>query len=163
MKNKTIKKINTFGKVGYIICMTGKIAMMIATIACLVGANTPATVTSTVYISSYKWILFVGVLGCLTVWVVFYFAEKLCQSFKDCETPFTEEVSSGLAKLAYSLIGMGVVDMFSESGIDSFMVNQFLIDADINMVTVLLILCVFTLSFIFKHGAALQAESDETL
>ncbi len=220
MKSETIKKINTFGKVGYIICKIAKIAMMIATIACLVGAvlmcfvpkeavknelttsNTAiiqlddsydlskildldiedgileidentykvisdadelATVTSTLYISNLKWVLFVAVFACFSVLVAFYFAEKLCKAFKDCETPFTEGVSRGLMKFAYSLIGIGVIGMFGESVIESFLTNKFLLGIDINLGTVLLILCVFMLSYIFKHGVAFQTESDELL
>ncbi len=220
MKSETIKKINTFGKVGYIICKIAKIAMMIATIACLVGAvlmcfvpkeavkielttsNTAiiqlddrydlskildldiedgileigentykvigdadelATVTSTLYISNLKWVLFAAVFACFSVLVAFHFAEKLCKAFKDCETPFTEGVSGGLMKFAYSLIGVGVIGMFGESVIESFLTNKFLLGIDINLGTVLLILCVFMLSYIFKHGAALQTESDELL
>ncbi len=220
MKSETIKKINTFGKVGYIICKIAKIAMMIATIACLVGAvlmcfvpkeavkielttsntaviklddsydlskildldiedgileigdntysvvggaDAPETVTKTVYISNFKWILFAASLGCFSVLVAFYFAEKLCKSFKDCETPFTEEVSGVLMKFAYSLIGVGVLGMIGESVVDSFFANSFLIGIDVDLGTVLLILCVFMLSFIFKHGTALQIQSDETL
>ncbi len=220
MKSETIKKINTLGKVGYIICRIGKIAMMIATIACLVGAvlmclvpkeavkielttsntaviklddnydlskildldiedgvleigdntysvvggaDAPEAVTKTVYISNFKWILFAASLGCFSVLVAFYFAEKLCKSFKDCETPFTEEVSGILMKFAYSLIGVGVLGMIGESVVDSFFANIFFIGIDVDLGTVLLILCVFMLSFIFKHGTALQVQSDETL
>ncbi len=221
MKSETIKKINTLGKVGYIICKIGKIAMMIATIACIVGAvlmcfvpkeavkielttsNTAviklddsydlskildldiedgileigentyklidseadgsAEITSVFYISNFKWILFAASLGCFSVLVAFYFAEKLCKSFKDCETPFKEEVSDVLMKFAYSLIGVGLLGMIGESVVDSFFANRFLIGIDVNLGTVLLILCVFTLSYIFKHGAALQTESDELL
>lgn len=220
MKSETIKKINTLGKVGYIICKIGKIAMMIATIACLIGAvlmcfvpkeavkielttsntaviklddsydlskifdldikdgvleigdntysvvggaDAPEAVTKTVYISNFKWILFAASLGCFSVLVAFYFAEKLCKSFKDCETPFTEEVSGVLMKFAYSLISVGVLGMIGESVVDSFFANSFLMGIDVDLGTVLLILCVFMLSFIFKHGTALQIQSDETL
>ncbi len=220
MKNETIRKINTFGHIGYVICKICKIAMMIATVGCLVGAvlmcfvpkdavkielttsnaavitlddrydlskildldvedsileigentysvvgdaDAPATVTSTLYFSSLKWVLFAAALGCFTVFVAFYFAEILCKSFKECETPFAEEVSGGLMKFAYSLIGVGVVGMLGEAAMDSFLTNEFLIGIDIDLGTVLLILCVFMLSFIFKHGTALQAQSDETL
>ncbi len=220
MKSETIKKINTFGKVGYIICKIGKITLMIATIACLVGAvlmcfvpneavkievttsntaviqlddnydlskildldiedgiieigentysvvgdaDAPATMTSTLYVSNLKWILFATALACFSVLVAFYFAEKLCKAFKDCETPFTEEISGRLMKFAYSLIGVSVLGMLGESVIDSFLTNEFLIGIDIDLGAVLLILCVFMLSYIFKHGAALQTESDELL
>ncbi len=220
MKSETIKKINTFGKVGYIICKIGKIALMIATIACLVGAvlmcllpreavkielttsntaviqlddnydlskildldiedgiieigentysvvgaaDAPATMTSTLYVSNLKWILFAAAFACFSVLVAFYFAEKLCKAFKDCETPFTEEISGRLMKFAYSLIGVSVLGMLGESVIDSFLTNEFLIGIDIDLGSVLLILCVFMLSYIFKHGSALQTESDELL
>ncbi len=221
MESQTIKKINTFGKVGYVICKIGKIAMMVAAIACFVGAiimcfvpkeaakielttsntaivrldedlslsrlfdldiedgvleigeNTykviandtdePTTVTKTIYISNIKWILFAAVLGFFVILVAFYYGEKLCKAFKDCETPFTAEISGGLMKLAYSLIGVGVMGMFAESIAASFLMGEFLVDFDLSLTTVLLILCVFMLSFVFKYGTALQKESDETL
>ncbi len=220
MKSETIRKINTFGNIGYIMCKIGKIAMMIAATACLVGgilmcfvpkdavkieltssntavihlddaidlskildldiedglleigdhtysvvggADAPATVTSTVYMANLKWVLFAAVVACFSIAVAFYFAEKLCKAFKDCETPFTEKISAGLMKLAYSFIGVGVVSMLSKSVVNSFLTNQFSSGFDLDLGTVLLILCVFMLSFIFKHGTALQAESDETL
>ncbi len=221
MKNQTIKKINTFGKIGYIICKIGKIALMIATIACLVGAfltcfipkeavkielttsNTAvikfddrydlpkildldiedfileigentykvidsqtdgsAEVTTVFYVSNLKWVLFAAALSLFAVVVVFYFAEKLCKSFKECETPFTKEVSDILTKLAYSLVGMGVVSLVVASVVNSVLSNGFVFTVDVNFITVLLILCVFTLSYIFKHGVALQTESDELL
>ncbi len=72
-------------------------------------------------------------------------------------------MSSGLMKLAYSFIGVGVVGMFGESVVNSCLMNRFLIGIDLDLGTVLLILCVFMLSFIFKHGIALQVQSDETL
>ncbi len=221
MKSETIKKINTFGKIGYIICKIGKIVVMIAAIACLVGgilmcfvpkdaakielissnsavvtingdydiskfvdidgedgiieignntykivsndSDESVTSTSTVYISNFKWICFAGIIACAVLFFVFYFAEKLCRYFKDCETPFTTEISGQLTKLAWSLIPTCVLGSLMQSFTESMLMGKFLISVNIDLITVLLILCVFMLSYIFKHGAALQTESDELL
>ncbi len=221
MKSETIKKINTFGKVGYIICKISKIAVMIAAIACLIGgilmcfvpkdavkielstsdsavvtinsdfdlakfldlnsadgiieignktyqivpndSDEPVTFTSTVNISNFKWICFACMAVCVVFMLVFYFAEKLCGYFKDCETPFTEEISKQLTKLAWSLIPTCVLGSLMQSFTEAMLMGKFLISVNINLETVLLILCVFMLSYIFKHGAALQTESDELL
>ncbi len=221
MKSETIKKINTFGKIGYIICKIGKIAVMIAAIACLVGgilmcfvpkeavkielttsntavikldnsydlskildldiengileigentykvidneADGSAEITSVFYISNFKWICFAGIIACTVLFFVFYFAEKLCGYFKDCETPFTEEISKQLTKLAWSLIPTCVLGSLMQSFTEAMLMGKFSISVNINLETVLLILCVFMLSYIFKHGAALQTESDELL
>ncbi len=220
MKNETIKKINTFGKVGYIICKIGKIAVIISAIACLIGgiimsfipknavsielttsntaiikidekfdltglldideddvvvkigdntysivgsADTPATVTTTVYISNFKWICFACFAVCVAIMFVFHFAEKLCRCFKDCETPFTEEISKQLTKLAWSLIPVSILTSFIGSITESVLMGNFNLTFSIDLITVLLILCVFMLSYIFKHGTILQNESDELL
>ncbi len=221
MKNETIKKINKLGKAGYIICKIGKIAVMIAAIACLVGgilmcfvpkdvvkielvssnsavvtinsdfdlakfldlnsadgiieignntykivpndSDEPVTFTSTVNISSFKWICFAGAIFCAALFFVCYFSEKLCGYFKDCETPFTEEISGQLTKLAWSLIPTCIITSFISSIVESLFVGTFDLTFSFDLITVLLILCVFMLSNIFKHGAALQTESDELL
>ncbi len=221
MKSETIKKINTFGKVGYIICKMAKIAMMIATIACLVGAilmcfvpkdavkielstsdsavvtinsdfdlakfldlnsadgiieignktyqivpndfDEPITFTSTVNISNFKWICFAYMAVCVAFMFVSYFAEKLCRYFKDCETPFTTEISGQLAKLAWSLIPTCILASFIQSIVEALFMGTSDMSFNFDLITVLLILCVFMLSYIFKHGAALQTESDELL
>lgn len=218
MKNETIKKINTFGKVGYIICKIGRIAIMIAAISCLVGGilmcfvpkdaaavelttsnsavitmnsgfdisafldldvedgfleignstykiilndgDAPASFTSTVYLSNFKWVCFAGVIACAVLFFVFYFAEKLCHHFKDCETPFTEEISRQLTKLAWSLVPTCVLGSLMQSFTESMLTSTVDVTLDMDLIMVLLILCVFMLSYIFKHGAALQTESD---
>ncbi len=221
MKSETIKKINTFGKVGYIICKIGKIVVMIAAIACLVGgilmcfvptdavkielsttnsavvtingdfdlakfldlnsadgiieignktyqivpndSDEPITFTSTVNISNFKWICFACMAVCVAFMFVSYFAEKLCRYFKDCETPFTTEISGQLTKLAWSLIPTCVLGSLMQSFTESMLMGTLDLTIGVDLITVLLILCVFMLSYIFKHGAALQTESDELL
>ncbi len=221
MENNTITKINKLGKVGYVICKVGRILMIIAAVACLVGAilmcfvpkeavkfelisknsvvlhlddnadfiktfdldtedallkigehsyqivmdEEDASLTSKTvfYLSSLKWVLFAAVVAIGVFYVALYFAGKLCEQFKNCNTPFTEGIAKGLTTLAWSMIPLCLIGNFMQA----VCVAVFGGDADIvlgvNLATVLLILCMFMLSFIFKYGAALQIESDETL
>lgn len=221
MKTVTIRKINNFGKAGYIITKIGQIALLIAAIGCLVGAvlmcfvpkgavrielfttnsavihlddsidflqtfdlevedgileigqNTyevimgdedeATALETTLYLSNIKWILFLAFIACSAAYVAFRFAGKLCTYFKDCDTPFSESIAKGLTNLAWSLIPLCVMNSLMESVTDSLLTGQFDIIIGLDLTTILLILCIFMLSFIFKHGTALQIESDETL
>ncbi len=123
----------------------------------------PDTVETVIYLSNIKWVLFGGVIACIAAFIAFYYGSKLCAHFKSCETPFTEDISKGLVKLAWSLIPLCVVSMFMEGLSDSLISGAFDLSVNIDVTSVLLILCVFMLSYIFKHGTALQTASDETL
>ncbi len=221
MKNDTILKINKLSKVGYILSSIGKVALMIAAIACLVGSilmcfvpkeaasiqlsvassaviqvdesisftnlasldseggilelgqnryqivtndkENPDALETTFYLSDVKWILFGGVFTCVAACVSFFFAGKLCAWFKECDTPFSEEISTGLVKLVWSLIPLCMVTSVMESAVDSLGTGRWDLVIGVDLTTVLLILCVFLLSYIFKYGTVLQIESDETL
>lgn len=95
--------------------------------------------------------------------VVLHFIKKLCKMFSDCETPFTQDIIETMQKLFASLIPLAVFSVFADSILNSIMNGKidFFIDLDIS--AVLAILLVFLLTFIFKYGAMLQQESDETL
>ncbi len=218
MKNETIKKINTFGKAGYILCKIVKIGALIAAIICFVAgaitcfvprdtakielttSNTAVVQfddkldsefinnaggflrigdytyqlvenehdevgieTTTFYTSDMKWIFFSSAFVVLGVCIAFYYGEKLCVHFKNCETPFSCATSQVLMKLAYSLIGLYLLNTVAQSSVDSIFLGKFSFTLELDLVAILLVLCVFMLVFIFKHGTILQAESDELL
>ncbi len=123
----------------------------------------PQSITSVFYISNIKWICFASAVVCISLFFVLFFAEKLCAYFKDCETPFSEEISNQLTKLVWSLIPACFLISLAPSFSESLIMGKFNMKLEINLVTILLILFVFMLSYIFKHGAALQTESDELL
>lgn len=123
----------------------------------------PAETTTVFHLSSMKWLLLCGVIACLIAYITLYYASKLCDNFKNCVTPFTEEISAGLTKLAWSLIPLCLVAPFMETLAESLLSGEFDFLINVDLVSVLLILCVFMLSYIFKYGTALQTESDETL
>ncbi len=122
-----------------------------------------AAVRTVLYLSDLKWFLFAAVLTCAAACATFYFAGNLCAYFKDCDSPFSEEISQGLVRLAWSLIPVCVLSAFLEALADSLGSGTLDLDITIDLTTILLILCIFMLSYIFKHGTALQTESDETL
>jgi len=107
--------------------------------------------------------VFLAAVNCAVMWVVMHFIAKLCKLFKECETPFTEEIVQTLKKLAIALIPMAFFSNLVNSVTDSIMTGNVNIVIGVDMTTVLLVLLVFMLSMIFSYGTSLQQESDETL
>lgn len=98
----------------------------------------------------------------IAVTVTMFFAASLCKALRYCETPFSEDIVTRIRRVAWSLIPWALLggsrspaEMLTDGGMDLFV--------GINLETVLLILIIFALSFIFRYGAMLQQESDETL
>lgn len=108
-------------------------------------------------------VLFMAAVYCVAILVVLHFIGVLCKKFKECETPFTEEIVQALKKLAISLIPMAFLSTLTESVIESVMTGNVNIVIGIDLMTVLLVLLVFLLLTIFSYGTMLQQESDETL
>ena len=106
--------------------------------------------------------LFVLLLFLIAVTVTMFFVAGLCKALRYCETPFSEDIVRRIRRVAWSLIPWALLggnrhpmDVLTDGGIDLFV--------GVNLETVLLILIIFALSFIFRYGAMLQQESDETL
>lgn len=108
-------------------------------------------------------VVFLAAVNCAAMWVVMHFVAKLCKLFKECETPFTEEIVQMLKKVAIALIPMAFLSNLTTSVTDSIMSGNVNIVIGVDMTTVLLVLLVFMLSAIFSYGTMLQQESDETL
>ena len=108
-------------------------------------------------------VVFLAAVNCVVMWVVMHFVAKLCKLFKECETPFTEEVVQMLKKVAIALIPMAFLSNLTTSVTDSIMSGNVNIVIGVDMTTILLVLIIFMLSAIFSYGTMLQQESDETL
>ena len=78
------------------------------------------------------------------------FAKKLFVSLEKCDTPFSEEVVNNLSRFVYSLVPWGIFG-FSANGLSG----------GIGLVMVIVVVAILT--SVFKYGAELQRESDETL
>lgn len=102
------------------------------------------------------------VLSLIAITVTMFFVASLCKALRYCETPFSEDIVTRIRRVAWSLIpwallggGHNPFEGLSDGSVDIFL--------GVDLQTVLLILIIFALSFIFRYGAMLQQESDETL
>lgn len=108
-------------------------------------------------------VVFLAAVNCVVVWIVMHFVAKLCKLFKECETPFTDEVVQMLKKVAIALIPMAFLSNLTTSVTDSIMSGNVNVVIGVDMTTILLVLLIFMLAAIFSYGTMLQQESDETL
>lgn len=95
--------------------------------------------------------------------VTLTFFGMLCKSFRDCKSPFDENVIDKLQKFAFSLIPWTFINSLAASIVNFIFGKTGRISVDLNLSTVFVVLVVFALAYIFKYGAILQKESDETL
>ncbi len=104
-----------------------------------------------------------GIISVVALFVTLTFAGKLCRAFRDCQSPFEENVVKNLHTFAYSLLPWVIMSSLAESISNSVFTNNFEIMVGVDMGILLLIFFIFLLAYIFKYGAVLQKESDETL
>ena len=95
--------------------------------------------------------------------VTLYFVGFLCKAFRDCESPFEENVIKKMQNLAYSLIPWAFVTSFKDIAVECLIKGNKNISWSLDLGVVLIVFVVFLLVYIFKYGAILQQESDETL
>ena len=106
--------------------------------------------------------LVVSFLLMAAITVCIHFLDSLMKSLRKCQTPFSSDVIRKMTRFAYSLIPVAVIKMLCGgfwSGIGSSSELSFSTDLG----TVMLAAIVFLLIAVFKYGAQLQQESDETL
>jgi len=97
----------------------------------------------------------------VVIFITITFIVKLCKEFKTCETPFSEGVIKRIKQVGFSLIPWCIVYPTAEAAADFMVTNNLNISIDIGMI--IMVLVVLALAHIFKYGAMLQQESDETL
>ncbi len=91
------------------------------------------------------------------------FAFRLCKAFEHCETPFAEEVIKRMRYFAYSLLPWAIFSSVPESVLDSVFGKQLEVSFNLDMNIIFTVLIIMALTIVFKYGAMLQQESDETL
>lgn len=103
------------------------------------------------------------IMNLAMVLIVIIFVGRLCKAFKTCETPFEDNVIRRMQQLAISLIPWGCTASVFNSVINGFWTDSYSLDLSVDLGKVMVILIIFALVFVFKYGAMLQQESDETL
>ena len=91
------------------------------------------------------------------------YAGSICNALSVCSTPFDANITDKMQKLAISLIPWALMSTITESISRTIMSNKVSIFFGIDLGVVFVIVIIFVLVQIFKYGAILQQESDETL
>lgn len=109
------------------------------------------------------WAIVMAAIMMIMTFVTLCFVSALCKAFRDCQSPFEENVIKKMQNLAISLIPWCVVSSVADSIFDSIINRKPSISITVDLGIVLIVLVVLVLVYIFKYGAVLQQESDETL
>lgn len=107
--------------------------------------------------------LLVVTIALVMTLVTLFFISALCKAFRDCKSPFEENVIKKMQNLAIVLIPWTIVSSLTGSIRAAFMTNNFRWSVGVDLGVVFVVLIVLVLAYIFKYGAMLQQESDETL
>lgn len=114
---------------------------------------------------SMKKIIIALVLAFLFLGVVtyaLYMVKALMKSLKNCETPFSEEVIENMTRFGTSLVCVVVLKILF-GGFWSTLTTGLRYDLNVDLSSILLVAVIYILITVFKYGAGLQQESDETL
>lgn len=117
----------------------------------------------TIYLKDLWVLMVIALIYLVLTLVTLIFAGKLCKAFRDCTSPFEEGVIKKLQVFAYSLIPWGVIGSFVDTLGRTMFTNSVEATISIDLGIVFVILIILCLTQVFKYGAMLQQESDETL
>ena len=117
----------------------------------------------TIHFRSIANTVLLAAVYCVVCLVVMHFVGVVCKKFKECETPFSDDIVTALRNLAISVIPMAVFSTLTESVMNSITTGNVNIVLGVDLSTVLMILLIILLYMIFRYGTMLQQESDETL
>ena len=106
------------------------------------------------------WAGLVSVASAIVFLVMFL---KLCQAFEACRTPFDEPVIKRMTTFAWTLIVCAVVSCFARGSVSAILSGWQRVSFNLNLTSVFTALFVFFLCMVFRYGAQLQKEADETL
>ena len=102
-----------------------------------------------------------GMIYVAAIVVALFFFRALMKQFMTCDSPFSEGVVRKMRNFAISLIPCTAVVMVMKSVIGSVFSHNFNFDFD--FIFAAFVLIIFVLTMIFKYGAELQKEHDETV
>ena len=88
---------------------------------------------------------------------------KLCEAFSVCRTPFDEAVIARMTTFAWTLIVCAVVGCFATAAASAVVAGFSKMNFNLSLTPIFTALIVFFLCMVFRYGAQLQREADETL
>lgn len=121
------------------------------------------TLTNSISLRDLGYVLVTAVITIAMTLVSLFFAGFLCKAFKECQSPFEENVIKKMRGFAYSLIPWVILNSTSRSMIDSLLNGKLNVRISLDITMLIIVLIILALVYIFQYGAMLQQESDETL
>ena len=88
---------------------------------------------------------------------------KLCEAFSVCRSPFDEAVIQRMTTFAWTLIVCAVVGCFATAAASAVVAGFSKMHFNLSLTPIFTALIVFFLCMVFRYGAQLQQEADETL
>ena len=107
--------------------------------------------------------IFAGLIGIASAIVTVAMFLKLCDAFKTCRSPFDEPVIKRMNIFAWTLIVCAVASCFARASVAAILSGWQRMSFNLNLTSVFTALFVFFLCMVFRYGAQLQREADETL
>ena len=104
-----------------------------------------------------------GLIGIASAIVTVAMFLKLCDAFKTCRSPFDEPVIKRMNIFAWTLIVCAVVGAFAKGAVSAALAGLGKMSFDLSLTPIFTALVVFFLCMVFRYGAQLQQEADETL
>ena len=104
----------------------------------------------------------VGMLKIAAVVVALYFFKALMKQFSVCETPFCDDVIKKMRAFAIALIPTMAMSAMSNGLAKGLLADAFSFGS-VDLIPVAFVVVVFVLTMIFKYGAMLQKQYDETV
>ena len=112
--------------------------------------------------SRLSYAMIAGLIRCIAALVVLIILNRLSREFKRCDTPFSDGVIRWMTVFAWVLLGASVFSQ-AASAIASGLMFKSGFHFNLNLTTLFITLLVLFLTMIFRYGAKLQHEADETL
>lgn len=120
--------------------------------------------------------VFSGLVYCAAMLIIFIYLKRLSDGFRHCNTPFSDDVIHRMTAFAWALLIGSVVAGVAEA-VGNAMINRTLdlsfslnpaefnhgFQISFRFAPILIALIVLFLTIIFRYGARLQKEADETL
>lgn len=107
-------------------------------------------------------LVFVLISLILTV-VSTVFGKRFCKAIEKCDSPFEENVIKKMRHFAYALLPWALFSSVPENITENMFNGTMNYNFSLNINVIFTVLIILALTVVFKYGAVLQQESDETL
>lgn len=170
----TSKKISTLLKIGWVIMLIITILALFS-LAVLFFSNDETKISflsafdvtsqsgSLINLSSsILFIMFIStILYSTCMSIILYTAHLIFKNVSEEGTPFNHEHIGRIKIIAFMVIGLSILESFSDGLLSLFTDNNIMLNIDFN--GIILGIIIYCLALFFDYGCQLQKQSDETL